>query len=184
MSLTAQSSYLCRSSTNTPTRILSYLFAAYTNTNYKWGFFALGTFAWLLLAFTTLIESRRSLTHRDDFGPARGHHSALSGWVNFLWLNYIIAFAISDGGNIIGVTGSLIYFGILDLLLVPVLAAAFYFLARKWDFGRMNLAFTQYGRVNAHPGAFPVKEHGGVAPVGGLGHAGNGTGHPVGNAAA
>lgn len=170
-----------------PPRILSYLFAAHTTTNYKWGFFALGTLAWLLLAFSTLIESRRSLLHRDDdFGPARGHHAALSGWANLLWLNYIVAFIISDGANIIGVTGGFIYFGILDLLMVPVLAAAFHFLARKWDYGRMGLVFTQGGRVGAgHPGGFlAAKELGGGAPVGGLGGAaGNGAGHPVGNVA-
>ena len=146
-----------------PKRILTYLFTAYTTSTYKWGFYAFGTVAYLLLAFSTLFEGRRSLAARD-VGPARGHHLGLAAWTNLLWLNYPIAFGISDGGNVIGVTPGFIYFGILDLLLVPVLAVAFLFLARKWDYGRLNIAFTQYGRVRASEGTFPEKT---TAPAGG-----------------
>lgn len=78
-----------------------------------------------------------------------------------------IAFGISDGGNRIGVTPSFIYFGILDLLMVPVLAVAFLFLARQWDYGRMNIAFTQYGRVRASEGTYPEKSTTATGPAGG-----------------
>lgn len=78
-----------------------------------------------------------------------------------------IAFGISDGGNRIGVTPSFIYFGILDLLMVPALAFAFLFLARQWDYGRMNIAFTQYGRVRASEGTYPEKSTTATGPAGG-----------------
>lgn len=78
-----------------------------------------------------------------------------------------IAFGISDGGNRIGVTPSFVYFGILDVLMVPVLAVAFLLLARKWDYGRMNIAFTQYGRVRASEGTFPEKNTAAPGPAGG-----------------
>lgn len=133
--------------------VISYLVAAFTTTNYKWGFFAFGTAAYLVLALHTLrdgnVGAKRLGVTRD--------HSALSGWVNFLWLLYPIAWGLSDGGNRIGVTPSFIWFGILDLLLIPVTAWAFMFLARRWDYNRLNIAFTQYGRVNHHPGTFPEK---------------------------
>ncbi|KAI7788817.1 hypothetical protein LA080_008708 [Diaporthe eres] len=146
--------------------VLSYLFSAYTASTYKWGFYAFGTAAWLLLAYSTLFEGRRSLATRD-FGPAHSHHLLLAAWTNLLWLNYPIAFGISDGGNRIGVTPSFIYFGILDLLMVPVLAVAFLFLARQWDYGRMNIAFTQYGRVRASEGTYPEKSTTATGPAGG-----------------
>jgi bacteriorhodopsin len=123
--------------------IISYLCSAYTPTRYKWGFFTFGTVAYLLLAMQTLWGGRSSAT-RVQVGR---DHTMLSAYINFLWLIYPIAFAISDGGNVISVTASLIFFGILDLLLVLGTAFAFLFLARKWDYGRMNLHFTQYGRV-------------------------------------
>lgn len=131
--------------------------------------------AYLLLAHNTLIESRRSLAARADLfatagagvgvsgggrspSPLRRDHTALAAWTNLLWLNYPIAFGISDGGNVVGAVAGAVYLGLLDLLLVPVLAAAFLALApRRWDYGRMNLAFTRYGRVSAAPGTFPEK---------------------------
>lgn len=136
--------------------IISYLVSAFTTSNYKWGFFAFGTLAWLVLAVGTFTDGRASAT-RSGVGR---DYLLLSGWTNFLWLNYIIAFGISDGGNIIGVTPMFIYFGILDLLLVPVVAFATITLARRWDYGRLNLHFTQYGRVRRDDGTYPEKHSG------------------------
>ncbi|KAH7129865.1 hypothetical protein B0J13DRAFT_529939 [Dactylonectria estremocensis] len=119
--------------------VITYLVAAYTTTNYKWGFFTFGTFAWLILAMSTLNESyeaaARACVARD--------YIILAAWTNLLWLLYPVAFGLSDGGDQIGVTGSFIFFGILDILLMPVLSFAFLFLARKWDYGKLNLAFSE-----------------------------------------
>ncbi|KAI0974857.1 heat shock protein 30 [Xylaria arbuscula] len=135
------------------TWVISYLISAFTTSNYKWGFYAFGTVSWLLLAFNTFSagsSAKRVGVSRD--------HTVLSGWVNLLWLLYPIAFGLTDGGNRIGVTPGFIFFGVLDLLLVPVLSFAFIFLARRWDYGQLNLAFTRYGRVhNAGTGQFPEK---------------------------
>lgn len=189
----------------TTNRVLAYLLTAYTASSYKWGFFALGTLAWLLLAHSTLrtllrgggtrgskISPRRQKHSKNassagppsstfpnpsspsaaapgtaapasyggrDLGAAGPHHRLLALWTNFLWLNYPLAVGLGDGGNRIGVVASLVWLGILDLLMVPVLAAAFLALARRWDYGRLNLAFTQYGRVSAAPGTFPEKNN-------------------------
>lgn len=139
--------------------VLSYLFSAYTASNYKWGFFALGTTAYLALAFSTLAQGHHGATR---LGYTRDH-AGLAGWTNLLWFLYPIAFGVSDGGNVIGVTGSFIFFGILDLLFIPVLALGFIFLSRRWDYNSLNIAFTQYGRVPTHAGVFPEK--GNRAPV-------------------
>jgi bacteriorhodopsin len=142
--------------------VICYLVGAFTTTNYKWGFFAFGTFAWLLLAVHTL---RDGSVGARRLGVARDH-STLAGWVNLLWLLYPIAWGLSDGGNRIGVTGSFIWYGILDLLILPVTAWAFIILARRWDYNRLNIAFTQYGRVNHQPGHFPEKDGGAAAAPG------------------
>lgn len=133
--------------------VISYLVGAFTTSTYKWGFFVFGTVAWLLLAIHTL---RDGSVGAKRLGVTRDH-SGLSGWVNLLWLLYPIAWGLSDGGNRIGVTPSFIWFGILDVLLLPVTAWAFMFLARRWDYNRLNIAFTQYGRVHHQPGTFPEK---------------------------
>jgi bacteriorhodopsin len=143
------------------TWVVSYLVAAYTQTNYKWGFFAYGTIAWALLACSTLFEglkaAKRVAVGRD--------YTALAGWLNLLWLLYPIAFGLSDGGNKITVTSGFVFFGVLDVLMIPLLAFATIGLATKWDFGKLNLYFTQYGRVAR--GA-DIPEKGPVAPAAGV----------------
>lgn len=118
----------------TESRVISYLVSAFTVSNYKWGFYAFGTVAWLLLAFSTI--SAGSSAKRVGVSS---DHTLLSSWVNLLWLLYPIAFGLTDGGNRIGVTPGFIFFGVLDVLLVPVLSFAFLFLARRWDYGQLNL---------------------------------------------
>jgi bacteriorhodopsin len=140
--------------------VISYLCSAYTPTRYKWGFYTFGTVAYLLLAFQTLMASR---THANRVDVGRDH-TMLSGYVNLLWFLYPIAFAISDGGNVISVTRGMIFFSILDLLLILGTAIAFLILARKWDYGRMNLHFTQHGRVH---GLHTEKTH---VPAGNVTH--------------
>ncbi len=140
--------------------ILTYLSAAYTTTSYKWGFFAFGTVAWICLATSSLVLDGHKSAVR--VGVARDH-TILAGWLNLLWLLYPIAFGLSDGGNRIGETAGFIFFGILDVLMVPVLAFATLSLSRNWDYSRLNLAFTQYGRVPVASGTFPEKEGAPVA---------------------
>lgn len=143
--------------------VFSYFISAMTATSYKWGFYALGTIAWLGLAMLTLTGRKRA----TGLGVGK-HYSGLAGWTNLIWLLYPIAFGISDGGNIIGVTGAFIFFGILDLLLLPVLAAAFIFLARRWDYSRLGLNFTQDGRRHGYgghgPGFTEKNGHGAAGP--------------------
>ncbi|KAI1418157.1 family A G protein-coupled receptor-like protein [Hypoxylon sp. FL1857] len=134
------------------TWVISYLVGAFTTSNYKWGFYAFGTIAWALLAFSTLSGGT---TAAKRVGVARDH-TILAGWVNLLWLLYPIAWGLSDGGNKIGVTPAYIFWGILDVLLIPVVSFTFIILARRWDYGKLNLAFTRYGRVH-QAGEFPEK---------------------------
>ncbi|KAL2201736.1 family A G protein-coupled receptor-like protein [Sarocladium strictum] len=142
--------------------IISYLVGAYTPSRYKWGFFTLGTLAYLLLAYSTLMNG---LSSSRRFSIARDY-TILAGYLNLLWFLYPIGWAVTDGGNVMGVTQMAIYFGILDLFLLPGLAIGFLFLSRRWDYGLMNLHFTQYGRVPQGTATFPEK--GTHAPTGGV----------------
>jgi bacteriorhodopsin len=118
--------------------VISYLVAAFTPSSYKWGFFAFGTFSLLILAMSTINESREAAAL---LGIQRDY-MVLSGWLNLLWLLYPIAFGLTDGGNRIGVTGGFIFFGVLDILTVPVLSFAVLFFARNWDYRKLSIAFS------------------------------------------
>ena len=135
------------------TWIASWLSGALVRTNYKWGFFAFGTVAYFLLAASLLhwggITAKR-------VGVSR-HYYAITSWLVFLWLLYPIAYGLDDGGNKISVTSGFIFFGILDILSVPLLSFAILALSTRWDYRSLNIYFTQYGRV-AQAGEFPERE--------------------------
>ncbi|CEL06492.1 hypothetical protein ASPCAL09669 [Aspergillus calidoustus] len=118
--------------------VVSYLVAAYTPSTYKWGFFAFGTFSWVILAASTLNECREPAAR---LGIQRDY-MILSGWLNILWLLYPVAFGLSDGGNYISVTAGAVFFGVLDVLMVPVLTGGFVVLGRNWDFRKLSIAFS------------------------------------------
>ena len=125
------------------TWVASWLSGAMTATNYKWGFFAYGTVAYFLLAasllYTGFITAKRL--------EISVHYQLLAAWAVFLWLLYPIAYGLDDGGNKIDVTDGFVFFGILDVLLVPVIAFGIIVLSNGWDYRNLNLYFTQYGRV-------------------------------------
>lgn len=135
------------------TWVISYLVSAYTVTNYKWGFYAFGTVAYLIMAVNVFFGGRAGAKRTGT----SSHFQLLACWVELLWLLYPIAFGLTDGGNRIGGDATAIFFGILDILMVPPVAFAVLVLARGWDYGKLNLYFTQYGRVAAAPGEFPEK---------------------------
>ncbi|KUI60230.1 hypothetical protein VP1G_07445 [Cytospora mali] len=119
--------------------VVTYLVGAYTTTIYKWGLFTFGTFAWVILAMSTLNESREAA---QRMGINRDY-IILAAIANLCWILYPIAWGLSDGGDKIGVTGGFIFFGVLDIVLVPVLAFAFVLLSRKWDYAQLNLDLSE-----------------------------------------
>jgi bacteriorhodopsin len=135
------------------TWVISYLISAFVASNYRWGFFVFGTAAWLMLSSSICVDGFKGAKRVET----TKHFTLLMGWTQFLWLFYPLAFGLTDGGNYLGVTPMFIWFGILDILMVPALAFSTVFFAKNWDFGKMNLYFTQYGRVR-QGGTFPEKD--------------------------
>lgn len=132
--------------------VASWLSGALVKTNYKWGFFAFGTVAEILLA-TSLLHIGTLSARRVGVGR---HYVALSSWLVFLWALYPVAYGVDDGGNEIKVVSGWIFFGVLDLLSGPLTGLAILGLSTQWDFGALNIYFTQYGRLA--PGTHPERE--------------------------
>lgn len=51
-----------------------------------------------------------------------------------MWQFWIRHVGLTDAGNVIGVTNGFIFFGVLDLLLLPVGSLIFLILSRNCDF--------------------------------------------------
>jgi len=148
------------------TWICSWLAGTLVATRYKWGFYAFGLFAYILLAMS-LLHTGTGIARRLGTGT---HYSGLSGWFVFLGLLYAIAWGLDEGGNKISVTSGFIFYGILDLLMVPLISWAVLLLSRRWDYGVLGLHFTQYGRVRGGE-TYPEKGR----PAGVLGEGGTAT---------
>lgn len=151
--------------------IATWLSGALVSTSYKFGYFAFGLVAYFLLAFS-LFRNGGVTAKRVGISS---HYNFLTAWVVGLWLIYPIAWGL-DEGNVISVTSAHIFWGILDLLVVPVTIAVFLVLSRKWDYGALNIHFTQYGRVAQQAGTFNEKyNHGATAgtTTGATGHHGH-----------
>ncbi|RWA04664.1 hypothetical protein EKO27_g10441 [Xylaria grammica] len=120
--------------------VLTYIAASYTTTSYKWGFFAFGSFTWLILALSTLKESREAAQRLN----ISRDYMILSVWVNCVWLLYPVAFALTDGAHILDVTGGFIFVGILDIFMMPLWAVSFIFMSRNWDYKKLQLNFSEH----------------------------------------
>jgi bacteriorhodopsin len=138
----------------------SWLSGAVTGTNYKWGFFTFGIVAYFLLAASVLGNGLITAKRLE----IQTHYLVLAGWTVFLWLLYPIAYGLDDGGNKITVTDGFVFVGILDVLLIPVVTFATIALSTRWDYRKLNIYFTQYGRV-AQGADLPEREKAAAAPA-------------------
>jgi bacteriorhodopsin len=134
------------------TWIATWLAGALTGTDYKWGFWTFGIFAYFLLSISLL---NNGFITSERLG-IRKQYLALSSYLVFFWLLYPIASGLDDYGNKIAVTDGFIFFGILDLFTVPFFTLAILALSTRWDYRTLNIYFTQYGRV-AQAGEIPER---------------------------
>ncbi|EPE09234.1 opsin related protein [Ophiostoma piceae UAMH 11346] len=94
---------------------------------------------YVILAMSTLGEGREA-AQRVGIGC---DYILLAAVVNAAWFLYPISWALGDGSNTIGVTGSFVFTGIIDMLQLPFFACAFVLMARKWNFASLNLDLSE-----------------------------------------
>jgi hypothetical protein len=116
--------------------------------------------SWLLLA-----HARTSTFHA---GPAmRSSYIGSAAFLATVWLIYPVAWACSEGANIIGISGEMIWYGVLDILSGPVFLFFFLHRLRGIDYGTLGL---MSGKSTDYYGG----AYGAGAGEKGLGHSGPG----------
>jgi len=123
---------------------VSHLVGALVRTSYKWGFFAFGVFAYLLLAWKVLGVGR-SFSNRL-YADTTKTFSMLAAWELFLLLLYPIAWGLSEGGNVIHPDSEQAFYCTLYTLSQGVFALLLVVMTNKYDRDRMGVAFADYGR--------------------------------------
>jgi len=121
--------------------VVSWLSGALVRTSYKWGYFAFDLFAYFILAYLLLSwgmqHAKRVLTHKT--------YTPLAGFLVLLWAIYPISWGLSEGANRLSVTGEMVFYGILDLITIPIYGTLFLILSKRVASNHLN--FTQTGRV-------------------------------------
>lgn len=100
-------------------------------------------------------------------GVLRNGYLLAAGYLSFLLLLYPIAWACSEGGNVISVTSEMIWYGILDVLSGPVFLFFFLWELRGVDYASFGLHSGKYTDKSAfHPaGTVPVTSNGAAGNV-------------------
>lgn len=120
--------------------VVSWLSGALVTTRYRCGYFAFGIFAYFVLAYLLLSWAR---SHAQRVGSGKSY-TLLAATLVTLWLAYPIAWGLSEGGNRLSVTGEMVFYGILDLIAIPVYGSLFLAMSNKFPLSLFH--FTQAGR--------------------------------------
>ena len=72
-------------------------------------------------------------------GALRTGYLISAGYFSFMLITYPIAWACAEGGNVITVTSEMIWYGILDILTIPVFLFCFLWNLRGADYSSFAL---------------------------------------------
>jgi len=138
---------------------------ALVRSDYKWAYYMFWLFAWLLVGYH-LIWLPRKYANTLGLDVFRTHNVS-SGLLWGLWGLYPICWGVSEGGNVIPPDSELIFYGVLDCLLIPVLAG--YFLWAHWNIDPARLGLTMRTYEDPLPGTLVQHEkQSGPAPTAGV----------------
>jgi len=92
------------------------LLGALTPSSYKWGYFVFALFALFYLWFHKWSLGRMSSTGAGTGGVyTRG-----ATWLTFCFILIPICWGLSEGGNRISPTGEMVFYGIIDIFMMPI----------------------------------------------------------------
>lgn len=95
--------------------MLTLLIGALVASSYKWGYFVFSLLALFAIAYNLLWSGRRYASRLGHSTISRTY-TALASWLVGLWFLYPISWGLSEGGNVIGVVGEMVFYGVLDVL--------------------------------------------------------------------
>jgi len=99
--------------------VLTGLFAAYgTSEGQKWGWYAMGCAAYLVIVYQLVVPGRRAVLAKDS--ATAKLFGSIAGFTLILWTLYPVVWGISDGARKWSVNTEIIAYAVLDVLAKPV----------------------------------------------------------------
>ncbi|KAJ3485673.1 hypothetical protein NLI96_g4790 [Meripilus lineatus] len=117
--------------------VVSGLVGALVSSSYKWGYYVFGVFALFYIWGVLLGVGPR--TTFSAGATVRSGYIRGSGFLALITFLYPIAWAVSEGGNVISPNKEMVFYGILDLILGPVFLYYYLFGLRDIDYGTYGI---------------------------------------------
>ncbi|EJF65915.1 heat shock protein 30 [Dichomitus squalens] len=151
--------------------VVTGLVASLVPSTYKWGYYVFGVFALIYIWYILLWHGPHTTFAAG--GVVRSGYRLASSYLSCLLLLYPIAWACSEGGNVISVTSEMIWYGILDVLAGPVFLLFFLWELRGVDYNAFGLQSGKYTDKSAFVGNTATTGPATTGPVTTTGAAGN-----------
>ncbi|KAK9465227.1 hypothetical protein V1512DRAFT_266624 [Lipomyces arxii] len=126
--------------------VISGLVGSVVVSTYKWGYFVFGLCAWVLVFYNLAFVAPQSLNELNAMTvepKLRNYFRILLAGVGLIYSLYPIAWGLSEGGNVITPTSEGVFYGILDLIALPVLNTMLLFMSRKMDIDELGLGIPE-----------------------------------------
>ncbi|KAJ9648200.1 hypothetical protein H2199_001053 [Coniosporium tulheliwenetii] len=120
--------------------IITGLVGALVRSSYKWGYFAFGCAALLLIGWEIILPS--SGNAKVIGADVHKHYIMLGLYLIILWFLYPVAWGLCEGGNVISSDSEAIFYSILDVLAKPVYGVILLVVHEKIQLDRLGLGDT------------------------------------------
>lgn len=122
--------------------VVTGLVGALVPSTYKWGYFTFGAAALFYIWYVLLWHAPHTTFAAG--GVLRSGYLRSACYFSFMLITYPIAWACSEGGNVISPTSEMIWYGILDIFAGPVFLFLFLFNLRSIDYAAFGLQSGKY----------------------------------------
>ncbi|KAK9456859.1 hypothetical protein V1511DRAFT_495505 [Dipodascopsis uninucleata] len=133
--------------------VVAALIGSLVPSTYKWGYFTFGVAAWILVMYNLIFVAR--VNAKEQGSEVYRHYLVMLVGIAFIWTLYPIAWGLSEGGNVIAPDSEGVFYGVLDVISLPVLCSYFVYASRKVSVEGLGLAFEHGFR---HSTVLPVTE--------------------------
>ncbi|KAK9453302.1 hypothetical protein V1511DRAFT_462620 [Dipodascopsis uninucleata] len=122
--------------------VISGLIGSLVPSTYKWGYFTIGVSAWFLVAYNLVYvgyQSLGELSATNVHPELKKMYIGLVSCMCLIYSLYPISWGLSEGGNVITPTSEGVFYGVLDIIALPILNTAVLYMSRRLDFEEIGL---------------------------------------------
>lgn len=122
--------------------VVGLLVGTLIHSTYKWGYYTFGVAGFFLVAFSLFFTYRKAALETDSALLSK-HSLVIASASTLILMLYPIAWALSEGGNVIQPDSEAVFYGILDICFFLIIGGYFHWVASKVDFQQRGISAFQ-----------------------------------------